>query len=39
MKIIACIKRVPTTDAQAKIDGSATGLDNGSFQYTSSFYV
>ena len=38
MKIIACIKRVPTTDAQAKIDGNATSLDTGSFQYTSSFY-
>ena len=38
MKIIACIKRVPATDAQAKINVSGTGLDTGSFQYMTSFY-
>jgi electron transfer flavoprotein beta subunit len=38
MKIIACIKRVPATDAQAKIDASTTGLDTSSLQYMTSFY-
>ena len=38
MKIIACIKRVPATDAQAKIEASATRLDTSSFQYMTSFY-
>jgi len=38
MKIIACIKRVPTTDAQAKIESGATSLDTSSFQYATSFY-
>ena len=38
MKIIACIKRVPATDAQAKIDASASSLDTSSFQYMTSFY-
>ena len=38
MKIIACIKRVPATDAQAKIEANATSLDTSSFQYMTSFY-
>ena len=38
MKNIACIKRVPATDAQAKIDASATSLDTSSLQYMTSFY-
>jgi electron transfer flavoprotein beta subunit len=38
MKIIACIKRVPATDAQAKIDANAQSLDTSSYQYMTSFY-
>ncbi|MDP6539377.1 MAG: electron transfer flavoprotein subunit beta/FixA family protein [Planctomycetota bacterium] len=37
MKIVACIKRVPTTDAQTRVAGG-TALDSGSFQYMTSFY-
>ncbi|MCB9915527.1 MAG: electron transfer flavoprotein subunit beta/FixA family protein [Planctomycetes bacterium] len=38
MKIVACIKRVPTTDAQAKITPDGKGLDAAGFQYMTSFY-
>jgi len=38
MKIVACIKRVPTTDAQAKIDAEGKSLDASGFQYMTSFY-
>ncbi|MFT7671025.1 MAG: electron transfer flavoprotein beta subunit [Planctomycetota bacterium] len=38
MKIVACIKRVPTTDAQAKINADGKSLDASGFQYMTSFY-
>lgn len=38
MKIVACIKRVPTTDTQAKIAADGKSLDSASFQYMTSFY-
>jgi len=38
MKIVACIKRVPTTEAQAKITADGKGLDAAGFQYMTSFY-
>ena len=38
MKIVACIKRVPTTDAQAKIAGDGKSLDTAGYQYMTSFY-
>lgn len=38
MKIVACIKRVPTTDAQAKIAADGKSLDTAGFQYMTSFY-
>lgn len=38
MKIVACIKRVPTTEAQAKVTADGKGLDTAGFQYMSSFY-
>lgn len=38
MKIVACIKRVPTTDAQAKINADGKGLDTAGYQYMTSFY-
>jgi electron transfer flavoprotein beta subunit len=38
MKIVACIKRVPTTDAQAKVAADGKSLDSGGFQYMTSFY-
>jgi electron transfer flavoprotein beta subunit len=38
MKIVACIKRVPTTDAQAKINADGKGLDKTGYQYMTSFY-
>jgi len=38
MKIVACIKRVPTTDAQAKIGADGKSLDAAGFQYMTSFY-
>ncbi len=38
MKIVACIKRVPTTDAQAKINADGKSLDSAGFQYMTSFY-
>ena len=38
MKIVACIKRVPTTEAQAKVAGDGKSLDATGFQYMTSFY-
>lgn len=38
MNIVACMKRVPTTEAQAKIDANGTGLDAAGLQYMISFY-
>jgi electron transfer flavoprotein beta subunit len=38
MKIVACIKRVPTTEAQAKIATDGKSLDPTGFQYMTSFY-
>jgi electron transfer flavoprotein beta subunit len=38
MKIVACIKRVPTTEAQAKIAGDGKSLDTAGWQYMASFY-
>jgi len=38
MKIVACIKRVPTTEAQAKVSADGKSLDAGGFQYMTSFY-
>jgi electron transfer flavoprotein beta subunit len=38
MKIVACIKRVPTTEAQARIGADGKSLDAAGFQYMASFY-
>lgn len=38
MKIVACIKRVPTTEAQAKVGADGKSLDPAGFQYMASFY-
>lgn len=38
MKIVACIKRVPTTEAQAKVGADAKSLDSTGWQYMASFY-
>lgn len=38
MKIVACIKRVPTTEAQAKIAADKKSLDPAGIQYMTSFY-
>jgi electron transfer flavoprotein beta subunit len=38
MKIVACIKRVPTTEAQAKVGADGKSLDAAGFQYMASFY-
>jgi electron transfer flavoprotein beta subunit len=38
MKIVACIKRVPTTEAQAKLAADGKSLDTAGFQYMPSFY-
>ena len=38
MKIAACIKRVPTTDAQIKVGSDGKNLDTAGFQYMASFY-
>ncbi len=38
MKIVACIKRVPTTEAQAKVGADGKSLDAAGFQYMTSFY-
>jgi electron transfer flavoprotein beta subunit len=38
MKIIACVKRVPLTDAQPKVAADGQGLDTSGFEYMLSFY-
>ncbi|MFT4538637.1 MAG: electron transfer flavoprotein beta subunit [Planctomycetota bacterium] len=38
MNILACIKRVPSTEAQAKLTADGTGLDPAGYQYMTSFY-
>jgi len=38
MKIVACIKRVPTTEAQVKVTSDGKSLDASGFQYMTSFY-
>ncbi|MCP3914908.1 MAG: electron transfer flavoprotein subunit beta/FixA family protein [bacterium] len=38
MNIVACVKRVPTTDAQAEIAADGTSLKTDGFQYMISFY-
>lgn len=38
MKIAACIKRVPTTDAQVKVGADGKSLDTAGLQYMASFY-
>lgn len=38
MKIIACIKRVPTTDLVARVAADGKSLDLGGAQYMTSFY-
>ena len=38
MNIVACIKRVPTTEAQVKVAPDGKGLDTTGLQYMTSFY-
>ena len=38
MKIIACIKRVPTTDLQPRVGADGKSLDTAGVQYMTSFY-
>lgn len=38
MRIIACVKRVPLTDAQVRIGADGTSIDNSGFEYMLSFY-
>jgi electron transfer flavoprotein beta subunit len=38
MKIVACVKRVPTTEAQPKVSADGKSLDAGGLQYMLSFY-
>lgn len=38
MKIVACVKRVPTTEALAKLAGDGLSLDPAGWQYMLSFY-
>ena len=38
MKIIACIKRVPTTDFQPRVGSDGKSLDPSGVQYMTSFY-
>jgi len=38
MKIVACIKRVPTTDLQPRVSADAKQLDATGVQYMTSFY-
>jgi electron transfer flavoprotein beta subunit len=38
MKIVACIKRVPTTETQPRISADKTSLDAAGVQYMTSFY-
>ena len=38
MKIVACIKRVPTTDLQPRVAADGKSLDTSGVQYMTSFY-
>jgi len=38
MKIIACVKRVPTTEVQAKVGADGKSVDTAGFEYMLSFY-
>ncbi|MCC7015485.1 MAG: electron transfer flavoprotein subunit beta/FixA family protein [Planctomycetes bacterium] len=38
MRIIACVKRVPLTDAAVKIGADGKSIDNAGFEYMLSFY-
>jgi electron transfer flavoprotein beta subunit len=38
MNIVACVKRVPNTEAEAKLAAGGQGLDSSSYQYMVSFY-
>jgi electron transfer flavoprotein beta subunit len=38
MNIVACMKRVPTTEAQVKLSADGKALEAGEFQYMVSFY-
>src|SRR5262245_64652622 len=38
MRIIACIKRVPTTDLQPRVGADGKSLDSSGVQYMTSFY-
>ncbi|MEO6710087.1 MAG: electron transfer flavoprotein subunit beta/FixA family protein [Planctomycetota bacterium] len=38
MKIVACVKRVPTTEAQARLGADGKSLDASGWQYMLSFY-
>ena len=38
MKIVACIKRVPTTEAQVRIGADGKSLDTSGLQWMASFY-
>jgi electron transfer flavoprotein beta subunit len=38
MKIVACIKRVPTTEAQVKVSADQQGLDTAGLSWMTSFY-
>lgn len=38
MKIIACVKRVPTTEVQAKVGADGKSIDTTGFEYMLSFY-
>lgn len=38
MKIVACIKRVPTTEAQVKVSADQKGLDTAGLSWMTSFY-
>ncbi len=38
MKIVACVKRVPLTDAQVKIAADGKSIDATGFEYSLSFY-
>ncbi|MDP6369443.1 MAG: electron transfer flavoprotein subunit beta, partial [Planctomycetota bacterium] len=38
MKIVACIKRVPSTEATAKLSPDGRGVDTANLAYMTSFY-
>ncbi len=38
MNIVACVKRVPNTEAEAKLATDGQGLDSSGYQYMVSFY-